>query len=251
VVISLPKKAKSKAAHSTMNQSAQISSESAAILSRLRTATPRVQCLTNTVAQQITANVLLAVGARVSMASHPDEVVDMSASADALLINLGTLDAARAAAIPRLLADARVQALPRVLDPVFVEHSPLRRALAQQVIAASRVKPGPLIVKGNCSELAALAVPAAVTRVETGAMDRVSHDGKVRDFSGGHPWMAQVTGLGCALGGLIAACAAVERDPVQASAAALEAFARAGERAAAQASGPGSFAFAFIDALAK
>ena len=62
--------------------------------------------------------------------------------------------------------------------------------------------------------------------------------------------MAQVTGLGCALGGLIAACAAVEADPVLASTAALHAFGMAGERAAKGLVGPGSFAVAFIDALA-
>jgi hydroxyethylthiazole kinase len=228
-----------------MNRHTHNSAETTALLARLRARAPRVQCLTNTVAQQITANVLLAVGARVSMATHPDEVVDMTASADALLINLGTLDAARVAAIPRLLADRRVLAKPRVLDPVFVEHSPLRRALALQVIAA-----GPLIVKGNAAELAVLALPASVTRIETGAVDRMAGAGSVREISGGHPWMAEVTGLGCALGGLIAACAAVEADPVKAGVAALEAFARAGERAAARASGPGSFAVAFVDALA-
>jgi hydroxyethylthiazole kinase len=219
---------------------------SAAILVRLRARAPRVQCLTNTVAQQITANVLLAVGARASTATHPDEVVDMSASADSLLINLGTIDAARITAIPRLLADARVLAKPRVLDPVFVEHSPMRRALAQQIVAA-----GPLIVKGNRAELAVLDLPPHATRVETGATDRVRHQTSHIDLAGGHHWMAQVTGLGCAAGALIAACAAVEPDPVLASAAALYIFGQAGERAGKSSTGPGSFAVAFIDELAR
>jgi hydroxyethylthiazole kinase len=170
-----------------MHPTLALSANSAAILNRMRGASPRVQCLTNTVAQQITANVLLAAGARVSMATHPDEVVDMSASADAVLINLGTLDAARVAAIPRLLADQRVLAKPRVLDPVFVEHSPLRRALAVHILAA-----GPLIVKGNAAELAALALPPHATRIETGAIDRISGTNGRRDVGGGHPWMAQV-----------------------------------------------------------
>ena len=217
------------------------------VLGRLRARMPRVQCLTNTVGQPITANVLLAIGARVSMATHPDEVVAMTASADALLINLGTLDTARVAAIPRLLADARVMALPRVLDPVFVEHSPRRLALAREIIAA-----GPVIVKGNARELAVLALPAHATRVETGPVDRIGGTG---DDDGipiahGHPWMAQVTGLGCAAGALIAACAAVEADPVLATASALLMFGLAGEAAGKAATGPGSFAVAFLDALA-
>lgn len=221
-----------------------IAVDGAAVLARLRVRSPRVQCLTNTVAQQITANVLLAAGARVSMATHPDEVIAMTASADAVLFNLGTIDAARIDAIPRLLADARVLKLPRVLDPVFVEHSPLRMALAGQVIAA-----GPVIVKGNAQELNALTLPPHATRVETGATDRIGTGDATIVIANGHRWMAQVTGLGCALGGLIAACAAVEPDPGKAASAAVLAFGVAGDAAAARANGPGSFAVAFIDAI--
>lgn len=218
----------------------------ASVLSRIRRSRPRVQCLTNTVAQPITANVLLACGARVSMAAHPEEVVDMTATADALLLNLGTIDTARIDAIPRLLADSRIAAKPRVLDPVFVEHSPVRRTLAERIVAA-----GPLIVKGNAAELAALRLPAGVTRVETGPVDRIAPaDGRIISISNGHPHMALVTGLGCALGGLIAACSAVEPEPTRAATAAILAFGIAGEMAAEQSAGPGSFAVAFVDALA-
>jgi hydroxyethylthiazole kinase len=216
------------------------------VLARLRAQRPRVQCLTNTVAQAITANVLLAAGARVSMASHPDEVVAMTTSADALLINLGTIDAARIAAVDVLLAETAVLQKPRVLDPVFVQHAPLRRALAGRIIAA-----GPLIVKGNAAELAALALPAEAIRVETGPVDRITQGAVRIDVPFGHRWMADVTGLGCAAGALIAACAAVEPDPLAAAAAALTILGRAGERAAARSAGPGSFAVALLDALAE
>ena len=231
-----------------MHRSAQsVVADCAAVLGRVRSETPRVQCLTNTVAQQITANVLLASGARVSMASHPDEVTDMAASAQALLINLGTLDTQRIDAIPRLLVDLRVTGLPRVLDPVFVEHSRLRLALARQVIAA-----GPLIVKGNSRELAALELPVHATRVETGVNDCIGTEpGKRLIITNGHRRMAEVTGLGCALGGLIAACAAVDADPLKAATAAVLAFGVAGDIAGAMSQGPGSFAVNFIDALGQ
>ena len=62
--------------------------------------------------------------------------------------------------------------------------------------------------------------------------------------------MAQVTGLGCALGAIIAAMNTVEPDPLIAAAAALDVFGAAGERAALTSRGPGSFAVAMIDALA-
>ena len=63
------------------NDAAQASCD---ILARLRTRGPRVHCITNSVAQAFTANVLLAVGAIPSMTLSPREVSDFSARADAL-----------------------------------------------------------------------------------------------------------------------------------------------------------------------
>jgi hydroxyethylthiazole kinase len=204
----------------------------------------------NTVAQALTANVLHAVGARASMAAHVDEVVAMCRSADALLINLGTLDDARLAAIDRLLTDPGIRAMPVVLDPVFVEHSPMRLAAATRVV--TQLDP---IIKGNRAELAALAEAAAhsPTRaiVETGATDRIIVPGQPEcTVALGHRWMGDITGLGCALGAVIAACASVTDDVRASCRTAVMLFGIAGERAGAVAAGPGSFAVAFIDALA-
>ncbi len=219
----------------------------AAAFGRVRETRPRVQCLTNTVAQQITANVLLAAGARVSMATHPDEVVAMSAAADALLINLGTIDDARIAAIPRVLADASLKQKPLVLDPVFVQHAPLRLQIAKQVLAAR-----PLIVKANAEEMRALAMlhDPKTTWVRTGAVDRICSAANAIAVHNGHAWMTAVTGLGCAAGALIAACAAVTDDPDEAALAGMLALDIAGEAAAKESQGPGSFAVRIIDALA-
>ena len=210
---------------------------------------PRVQCFTNTVAQAITANLLLAAGARVSMATHPEEVVAMSAGAAALLINLGTIDPVRAAAVETVMLASEVQTKPLVLDPVFVELSPLRRQLAQRVLGRGNV-----IVRGNLPEIRALqaarAAPSNTTWVTTGAIDAIVHGGRRASVGRGHLLMTRVTGLGCAAGALIAACHAVEPDPLVAAAAALTAFGIAGEIASARAAGPGSFAVALIDALA-
>jgi hydroxyethylthiazole kinase len=213
---------------------------------------PRVQCLTNTVAQPITANLLLAAGARVSMATHPAEIAAMARGADAVLINLGTLDAAREAAVPLILAAMALAQQPLILDPVFVELSPVRLALARSIVAR-----GPVIVRGNPSEVAALR--AAVTPAQamgsvwavTGAVDAITDGVRTAHVANGHPWMTAVTGLGCAAGALVAACAAVEPDRLAAATTALLALGIAGERAAAFADGPGSFAVRLIDMLAR
>lgn len=222
----------------------------AAVLARVASSRPRVHCLTNTVAQNVTANTLLAFGAIPSMAVHVDEVAAVAQGAGAILINLGTISAEGELAIPKLLEVARDQRKPLVLDPVFVELSPLRRHIAREVLRLPDV-----VVRGNATEMEALQaeLDAAqrVTRVTTGRVDHIEGASGSLAIAHGHPLMAKVTGLGCASSALVAACCAVERDPVIAAGAALTTYGIAGEIAAARSAGPGSFAVNLIDALAS
>ncbi len=221
----------------------------ASILTRVAQARPRVHCLTNTVAQNVTANMLLAFGAIPSMAVHPDEVAAVAAGAGAILINLGTISPDGERAIPKLLDVAGASGKPLVLDPVFVELSPLRMRLAEAALGL----PG-VVVRGNAAEMQALAplldVAADPIRVTTGAIDRIEGRARRFEIAHGHALMAKVTGLGCAASALVAACCAVEDDSALAAAAALTAYGVAGEIAAGRCNGPGSFAMHLIDALA-
>lgn len=221
----------------------------ASVLARVAQRRPRIHCLTNTVAQNVTANMLLAFGAIPSMASHPDEVAAVAAGAGAILINLGTISLEGERAVPSLTEVARAQGKPLVLDPVFVDLSPLRMRLAEEVLRL----PG-VVVRGNAAEMRALApllaaAPGAI-RVTTGAIDRIEAPSGWLEIGHGHPLMAKVTGLGCASSALVAACCAVERDPLLAAGAALTAYGIAGEIAAERCAGPGSFAMHLVDALA-
>lgn len=221
----------------------------ASILARVAERRPRVHCLTNTVAQNVTANMLLAFGAVPSMAGHPEEVAAVAAGAGAILVNLGTISPEGERAIPKLLAAARDGGIPLVLDPVFVELSPLRLKLAGEVLRL----PG-VVVRGNAVEMAALAglleQSSGVTRATTGAVDMIDGPSGKLSVAFGHPLMSRVTGLGCASSALAAACLAVEPDPVIAAGAALTAYGIAGEIAAERCHGPGSFAVELIDAVA-
>jgi hydroxyethylthiazole kinase len=235
----------------------EISVIAADLLGRLRTQAPRVHCITNTVAQVITANTLLAVGAVPSMTIAREEVGAFVESAAALLVNLGTLDAERRAASEAAIDTAQRAKIPWVLDPVFIDRSPARAAYARALLArkpaAIRLNRGEfLALSGTTGEPEAIVSFARAHGVAvglTGATDVISDGERLVAIGNGDPLMQRVTALGCAESALVAACLAVERDAWRACAAALLIFGVAGEIAARRARGPGSFAVELLDAL--
>lgn len=228
-----------------------------AVLMRIREHAPRVHCITNTVAQQFTANVLLAAGAVPSMTLSPQEIGGFVAGADALLVNLGTFDAERRSAVETALGAAAEHGKPWLLDPVFIERSPARADFARGLLGRK-----PAVVRLNAAEFAALSggdqagdAPARLARSHgtivalTGRVDVVSDGARRAKIANGDPLMGQVTAMGCAGSALLCAALAVERDPWLATIAALAAFGVAGEVASRDAGGPGSFAVGILDAL--
>jgi len=178
------------------------------------------------------------------MTSSVDEVSSFVAKADALVVNLGTLDDQRRQAVRLALDTAHDKAKPWVLDPAHCDYSPPRAAFAQELLARS-----PAVLRANASEFALLKVPDPVVGVRTGATDLVKYDTRSLAIENGHALTAKVTGTGCLSGAIIAAFLAVERDAFQAAAAAMLVVGVAAEIASETARGPGSFEPAFLDAL--
>src|ERR1700734_1604417 len=102
-----------------MHAPVELADIAADVLARIRDRAPRVHCITNTVAQNYTANMLLAAGAVPSMTISPEEIVSFVAGADALLVNLGTFDEERRRAVTIALDAVATARMPWVLDPVF------------------------------------------------------------------------------------------------------------------------------------
>ncbi|MCC6946704.1 MAG: hydroxyethylthiazole kinase [Bradyrhizobiaceae bacterium] len=238
---------------------ADLVARAASLVAQVRERRPRVHCITNTVVQELTANVLLAAGAIPSMTTSPEEIGYFVSGADVLLVNLGTLDKERRDAIEIALEVARDDGIPWVLDPVLIERSEPRAELARLIAMKE-----PRVVRGNAAEFGALTnaepTPEALDKFAldhitvaacTGAVDLVTSGAKRVQIENGHPYMAQVTGIGCAESALVAAMVAVEDDEFIAATAGLLLMGIAGETAAEIAQGPGSFAVALIDALAK
>lgn len=237
----------------------------------LRAAPPLVQCLTNVVVSQWTANVLLAAGAAPAMVDNAHEAAGFAAISGGVLVNLGTPFDDTAAAMLAAVSSAGEAGVPWVLDPVAVGVMQWRTTLAQQLITAN----APAIIRGNASEILALAggsggkgvdsIDSAEDAVEvakalarqhgtvvavSGAIDHLTDGERVVMLANGHPLMTQVTGVGCALGALMAAFAGVVADPLLAAAAATAVLTVAADEAAIHSRGPGSFAVGLLDELA-
>src|SRR5213082_3465089 len=127
----MPAEGEMRALQSERNTTADLPAITADILERLRGRRPRVHCITNAVAQNFTANMLLAAGAVPSMTIAQKEVRAFAGRADALLVNLGTFDPERQKASLAAIAVAKKQGIPWVLDPVFIDRSKPRAAFAK------------------------------------------------------------------------------------------------------------------------
>jgi hydroxyethylthiazole kinase len=238
--------------------SEDLARRASALIGHLRERRPRVHCITNTVVQELTANVLLAAGAIPSMTTSPEEIAHFVAGADVVLVNLGTLDRERRDAVEIALEVARDDGIPWVLDPVLIERSEPRAEMARNLAMKE-----PRVVRANAAEFGALAraeiTPEILDKFAldhitvaacTGPVDLVTSGAKRVRIENGHPYMAQVTGIGCAESALVAAMVAIEDDEYLAAMGGLLLTGIAGEVAAERAQGPGSFVPALIDTIA-
>lgn len=217
-----------------------------ACLERLATGKPRVHCITNSVAVNLAANTLLAIGASPSVTYDPSEVEGFTQSSAALAINIGTLDNTRRESIPKAIAAAKEHGIPWVMDPVMATRSQGREAFARVLLQLT-----PTSVRGNQTEIDSLDITPQPSMIvaKTGVSDLVSDGRRTIRIENGHPLMDRVTAMGCAETALIAAFLAVSDDALVATASAILAFNIAGEQAAEVATGPGSFPSALLDSL--
>jgi hydroxyethylthiazole kinase len=240
-------------------------------LEAMRAAAPLVHNITNYVAMNVMANVLLAAGASPAMVHAREEAADFARIAHALTVNIGTLSQPWVGAMAEAAGAAVAAGRPWVLDPVAAGATAFRREAAMELLTLR-----PTLVRGNASEIIALAgggaagkgvdaidgvaaaEGAAVTLARTlgavvavtGPLDFVTDGARAARIANGHPLMPQVTALGCSLTGVCGAFLGAGCEPFEGTVAALAYFGLAGERAADGAAGPGSFAVRLLDSLA-
>ncbi len=250
-----------------------INHTAATVLSKLREQRPLILSLTNNVVQNITANMLLATGGVPVMLTHSEEIRDLLHScANGMLVNVGTLSEQQAQTMIGAVKEARQAGVPWVLDPVAVGLLKYRTEVCSTLL---QTPPG--MIRGNASEIIALAgAEGALCRgvestaesaaalqaaqslakrtgaavLVTGETDYATDGFTTITCRNGDEIMTRVTGVGCAMGALAAACLACADTPLQAAVATAAILGIAGERAAAKCPLPGSFAAQLLDELA-
>ena len=254
------------------------------IIKNVKAKTPLVHCITNYVTVNDVANILLACGGSPIMAQDAREAAEITAIADALYLNIGTLSEQ---SVKSMLISARAaekKDIPVILDPVGAGASDFRTQSAKSILEAAPVA----IIRGNVSEIMTLAGVKANTKgvdADAGDMTRFSIDflvdtakslayttGAVVGISGktdiatdgrrtvliknGHSDMSKITGTGCMLTAVTAAYAGANPDRL------LDALAtsfcavglagqRARERMVMENAGNASLRTGFIDNMYK
>ncbi|XP_057959343.1 hydroxyethylthiazole kinase [Malania oleifera] len=243
-----------------------------ALLSSVRERSPLIQCITNFVSMDLTANTLLAAGASPAMVHCLQEIPDFTPEVHALYINVGTLTADWLSAMKAAVEIAVRLEKPWVLDPVAAGASGFRLQACLELVGLR-----PAVIRGNASEIIALSesavgsgkgvdsshestdiVEAAKSLADStgaivavsGAVDVITDGQRVVGARNGVDMMQRITATGCSVTALITALVAV--DPVhafEAAASALSIFGVAGEIGMKMAKGPASLRMHLIDSL--
>ena len=240
-------------------------------LALLRAKRPLIQCITNEVAMNFSANILNALGASPVMSFAPDEAAEFVEHSSAITTNIGTLTREKYAGIRLVMERAKILGKPVVFDPVAHFATTFRQKATAHLLTLS-----PRIIRGNASEITALTKTTEAHGVDSRDEGKTSFEAAIKaarltkaviamsgkkDFitdgkrhviiEGGNSLMAKVSACGCALTCVTGAFIALAPDkPFDAAIKAFSTFSAAGALAGHNAKGPGTFVPLFIDALA-
>ncbi len=220
----------------------------AALLAAVRERRPLVHHMANFVTMQAVASATRAIGALPVMAMAGDDAEEVTAAADALVLNLGTPAPERLEVMLATGRVATVRGITIVLDPVGAGATRYRTVAAGRLLDELRVT----VVRANAGEAAALlgrgglvrgvesvdaaelsestvgsagagdaaALATALARERgcvaavTGARDHVADAERVLVVENGHPWLQAIPGAGCMVTGIVGAfCAAARSMP--------------------------------------
>ena len=153
------------------------------VIGRAQSCRPTVHSITNNVTINDCANIVLAAGGAAIMAQDEREVEEITAHAQALVLNMGAVRAQEA--MLRATRVSKTLGHPVVLDPVAAGASRLRGDMCARLLKEGLVS----VIRGNASEVRALAAGAEQeTGVEASALDGVTEENLQESAA----WLASV-----------------------------------------------------------
>ena len=248
------------------------------IINKVRDKKPVVHMISNYVTAESVADITLAAGGSPVMADEPEEMEEIVLGADALVINLGTINYNKMISMERACTVAKDKGIPVVLDPVGVMSSSLRLEFALKLLESGFIS----IVRGNYSECKALVLEETKGKgvdtldvgadaegealkmaqkgankygcvfAVTGSVDNISDGKRAVVLNNGHPLLQDITGSGCMTSALVGTCAAVAEDMLVAAACGIVIIGQSAELAAnflEKKDGPGMFKVRLIDGV--
>ena len=228
---------------------------------------PLILNITNYVTMDFVANVLLSMGATPLMTVFNKEIEELVLLSNAVNINIGTLNDDFIDCALNAAKFAQKHNKPVVLDPTGAGATKARTEAAHKLLRYANV------LKGNASEIIALsdassktkgvdathttdqafnvardlALERKITVFVSGKKDLITNGNCYEEIKGGSHKMTLVTGMGCALSGVVSSFCAVNSNYYEACSAASSFFKLCGDRSNGY--GPGAFKVSFIDTL--
>lgn len=243
------------------------------ILKRIRLSKPIVHHITNFVTINDCANITTALGASPVMAYNKDEVTEITALSNSLVLNLGTPDSSRFDSVTLSGKTANQLNIPVIVDPVGIGATLLRKNGIKQLFD----EVSPTVIKGNASEIKTLTGlvisknkvidseetldTANIDTIKsfangmntvvavTGKVDVITNGTCLVKINRGTEMFTYISGAGCITTSVIGAFCAVEKDTFLATACAIYAINICGEKAAKDCQGPADFKIKLINAL--
>jgi len=245
------------------------------LLEKVRSEKPLIHHITNWVTIYDCANIVRALGAFPVMAHASEEVGEMAGISSALVLNIGTLTTGLVSSMLIAGKAANRKGIPVILDAVGAGATAFRTEKTNEILSSIDIS----ILKGNAGEIATLAgveaevrgvesvsvasglLPAAkklsktmglviaITGKEDFVVDARAEKARIFTASNGNEMMGRIVGTGCMAASAIGAFAAVEKDYALAAASALSCFGIAGELAANESMGMGTYKERFYDGI--
>ena len=246
---------------------------------------PVIESITNVVTVNDCANIVLASGGSPTMADHKEEVEEIQAGCDGLVLNIGNISPMQQEAMIKAGKVANQYGHSIVLDPVGAGASTMRNEAVKRLLSELNIQ----VIRGNISEIKAVAQGSSNTRgvdanpldlvnehnleetIEfakklskeknciiaiSGAVDIVTDGERTYLIRNGHAMMAKVTGTGCMVTHVIDVFLSVnQHTPLEAVVAAIAAYAYSGElayeRTKKEDGGTSMFRMYLIDFMSK